>query len=52
MKLTAIGWEDMDWINLAQDRNVMGSCEHDIEGEISGSHGEYEDGCVLGCCTV
>jgi hypothetical protein len=29
MDLREIGWEGMDWIHLAQDREpVVGSCEH------------------------
>jgi hypothetical protein len=28
-------------------------CAELIAGQISGSHGgEYEDGCLLGCCTM
>jgi hypothetical protein len=31
----------------------MYSQTHTVVGEISGSHGgEYEDGCLLGCCAV
>jgi hypothetical protein len=34
--LREIGWDGMDWINLAQDRDpVKGSCEHGHE--LSGS---------------
>jgi hypothetical protein len=34
--LGEIGWDDMGWIDLAQDRNQWrGSCEHD--NELSGS---------------
>jgi hypothetical protein len=28
MNLRKIEWENVDWINLAQDRPVAGSCEH------------------------
>jgi hypothetical protein len=36
MDLREIGWDGMDWIDLAQDRDtVEGSCEHG--NELSGS---------------
>jgi hypothetical protein len=36
MDLREIGWDDMDWIDLVQDReSVEGSCEH--SNELSGS---------------
>jgi hypothetical protein len=31
MHLREIGWGGMDWIDLVQDRDVEGSCEHGIE---------------------
>jgi hypothetical protein len=35
MDLRETGWGDMDWTDLAQNRSVKGSCEHD--NELSGS---------------
>jgi hypothetical protein len=29
--LKEIGWDGMDWIDLAQDRELEGSCEHGNE---------------------
>jgi hypothetical protein len=31
MDLREIGWDGLDWIELAQDRSVEGSCEHGFE---------------------
>jgi hypothetical protein len=31
MGLRKIGWDGMDWIDLAQDRDSCGSCEHGDE---------------------
>jgi hypothetical protein len=31
MDLGEVGWSDMDWIGLAQDRNRESSCEFGIE---------------------
>jgi hypothetical protein len=44
------------WTGLSQHRiggPVTGSGEHSNEREMLGPHGgEYEDGCLLGCCAV
>jgi hypothetical protein len=31
MDLREIGWDGVDWINMAQDGPVEGSCGHGIE---------------------
>jgi hypothetical protein len=31
MDLREIGWDDMDWIDLAQERDQWGSCEYGNE---------------------
>jgi hypothetical protein len=31
MDLREIGWDEVDWIDMAQDRDVEGSSEHGIE---------------------
>jgi hypothetical protein len=31
MDLREIGWDGVDWIDMAQDRDQEGSCEHGIE---------------------
>jgi hypothetical protein len=50
MDLREIGWDGVDWIELAQDRDpVEGSCEHD--DETSGSlkiAGNFLSGCTIG----
>jgi hypothetical protein len=39
-----IGFGDVDWIHLAQDRGqVAGSCEHDNESSVSIKCGEFLD---------
>jgi hypothetical protein len=35
------GWNDMDWINVAQDGPVAGSCEHDDEAPGSIKDGKF-----------
>jgi hypothetical protein len=34
MGIREIGWNGMDWMNLAQDRTVEGSCEHGNEPRV------------------
>jgi hypothetical protein len=43
MDLREIGFGDMDWIHLAQDRQVAGSCEHGNEPSGSIKCGEFLD---------
>jgi hypothetical protein len=31
MDIREIGWDGVDWINMAQDGPMEGSCEHDIK---------------------
>jgi hypothetical protein len=36
MDLREIGWDDVNWVDMAQDREQWkGSCEHDIEHSVS-----------------
>jgi hypothetical protein len=37
MDLRVFGWESVDWIQLAQDRPVAGSCEYGDEPSGSGA---------------
>jgi hypothetical protein len=43
MGLRHIGWEVVDWMHLAQDRPVVGSCEHGNKPSGSISGGEFLD---------
>jgi hypothetical protein len=35
MDLVEVGWGDVDWIGLAQDRDRWRACEFDIEPSVS-----------------
>jgi hypothetical protein len=35
MDLREVGWDGVDWIDLAQDRDPWGSCEHGNEPAVS-----------------
>jgi hypothetical protein len=42
MDLTEVGWEGVDWMNVAQDRDqVVGPCEHGNETSGSIKGGEF-----------
>jgi len=45
MNLKEIGWESVDWIHVAQNRNqwLAGSCEHGNETSVSINGGEFKD---------
>jgi hypothetical protein len=43
MNLREIGFGDVDWIYLAQDRDMAGSCEHGNEPSGSIKCGEFLD---------
>jgi hypothetical protein len=39
--------------NLHSSPNIVRAINQGLDCETSGSHGgEYEDGCLLGCCVV
>jgi hypothetical protein len=44
--LREIGWDGMDWFNLAQDRE--GSCEHGNEPSGSINGGKFFSSCTIG----
>jgi len=41
MEFKEIGWDGVNWIHLAQIRNVMGSCEYGNEPSGSITWGIY-----------
>jgi hypothetical protein len=43
INLTEIGFGDVDWIHLAHDMDLAGSCEHENEPCVSIKCGEFLD---------
>jgi hypothetical protein len=47
MDLREVVWEGEDWIHLAQDRPVVGPCEHGNEPSGSIKGGEFLDSVII-----
>jgi hypothetical protein len=48
MNLREIGWDGVDWMDIAQDRHLDGSCEHGIEPPGSQNAGKFLRACTIG----